>query len=92
MMKMLFAGSLALAALSAHAQTHLDTSGNFGAWQGYASYGPATCAASTDVPGMGCFSFADQMYLYQYVSGFPTVTIHITGQEGGYSGDGGGDD
>jgi hypothetical protein len=85
MKKALFAGSLALAALAAQAQTHLDTSGNNGIWQGYASYGPVTCAGSTDVRGMGCFSFADQMFLYQSVYGSPTVTIHITGQDGSYS-------
>jgi hypothetical protein len=85
MTKALFAGSLVLAALSAQAQTHLDTSGNYGAWQGYASYGAVTCAAPADIAGMGCFSFADQMFLYQSVNGLPTVTIHITGQEGGYS-------
>jgi hypothetical protein len=85
MKKALLAGSLVLAALSAQAQTHLDTSGNYGAWTGYASFGPVRCAAPTDLPGMGCFSFADQIYLYQSVYGFPTVTIHITGQEGGYS-------
>jgi hypothetical protein len=85
MKKLLIAGSLMLAALAAQARTHLDTSGNYGAWQGYASDGPVKCPASTDQPGIGCFSFADQMYLPQSVNGFPTVTIHITGQEGGYS-------